>query len=229
MMILGVVALAAAEQAAGGREGREDEDEDEALASEAFHRSVQLLGLLRACSSSHGEDNNNKGALRVWVVTAGAKLVEAGDGPRSCGGQSQQPAAGVAVGPDALGIAGALPLATVATLVDCAGRHPHGRHGQAGNGRDGRCGRSQVPEQLAWRDGRWLVMRLRPSALEAQLSLPTSRPLPRWPRAGAMKGGGGGGWVLVSGGLGGLGLMHASAVAREHGVRRLLLLGEAAL
>lgn len=177
----------------------------EALASEAFDKAVLLVGLLRGCLEAGP-------ATRVWVVTCGAKPVAEGE--------------------EVVGLNGSLwalvrsavqelyPNRLWAALIDLERGTTADTLVTLLTAEMGRGQRSQVPEQLAWRDGRWLLLRLQPSPLDPQLAQPNLTPTPtmRAPKGREE------GWVLVSGGLGGLAL-HATNALVRHGVRRLVLMG----
>jgi hypothetical protein len=186
-------------------EGTQGLEGPEALASEAFDKAVLLVGLLRGCLEAGP-------ATRVWAVTCGAKPVSEGEKVAGLNGSlwALVRSAVQELYPSRLWAAlvdleRGTTADTLVTLL-CAEM----RRGQ----------RSQVPEQLAWRDGRWLLLRLQPSPLDPHLAQPNLSPTPTLrPAKGREEG-----WVLVSGGLGGLAL-HATNALVRHGVRRLVLMG----
>jgi hypothetical protein len=177
------------------------------MAAAAFADAVQLLGLLRACSALAPGTQP-----RLWVATFGAKPVEAGEAVTGMEGalwaltrSAMQELYPTRLWATLLDLPPDMSMPALASLIKAE---------MAAVSRD--C----VPEQMAWRNGSWRLLRLRPSPLEAELSQPNLEPQPTLiTGAGEEEG-----WVVVSGGLGGLGL-HAAAALVRHGVKRLLLLG----
>ena len=211
------------------------------LTDAAFGESAQMLCLFRAVAEM-GVGKRGK----LWIVTTRAKAVAPGErrplwarrsgpwpsrptrsptrpsGPRTIDlpgpGKDQPPLL-----PSALGsAAGDMSLAVPAAA----------RFLQLLDAETSSYGPKDPPEQLAFRRGRWLVCKLREAELARDIEPGVLRKVEEDTRAASFPPAGvdvdmkktlsQDGWYLITGGLGGLGLHAAFALAR-HGATKLIL------
>ena len=211
------------------------------LTDTAFGESAQVLCLLRTLAEM-GVGRRYK----LWVVTTRAKVAAPGDRIFSLGAplwsmaksamQESYPSMWAslvdlpgpskdqpALLPSAMGNAAAdmaLAVPAAARLLALLDEETM------------RYGPRDPPEQLAYRHGRWLVMKLKEAELAQGMEPGTLRKVEEATRVGTFPPPGvtvemkrtlsQDGWYLVTGGLGGLGLHAASALVR-HGATKLIL------
>ena len=211
------------------------------LTDTAFGESAQVLCLLRALAEM-GVGRRYK----LWVVTTRAKVAAPGDRVLSLGAplwamaKSAMQESYPSLWASLLDLPGPskdhpalLPSATGSAAADMGLAVPAAaRLLQLLDGETTRYGPRDPPEQLAYRNGRWLVMKLREAELARDMDAAALRKVEAATRVAAFPPPGvsleirrtlsQNGWYLVTGGLGGLGL-HAAAALVRHGATRLIL------